>query len=64
MKGTIREPDSGASALVPYSMVGDGGVARAMHEAGLDDTGASIQIVLIRVSRLPVMTLVHTTMII
>jgi hypothetical protein len=37
MKGTIREPDTGASALGPYSMVSDAGAARAMHEAGLDE---------------------------
>ena len=37
MKGTIREQDIGASALGPYSMVSDGGVARAMHEAGQDE---------------------------
>jgi len=37
MKGTIRKPDIGASALSPYSMISDGGAARAMHEAGLDE---------------------------
>jgi hypothetical protein len=37
MKGTIRDADSGASASVQYSMVSDGGAARAMHEAGLDE---------------------------
>jgi hypothetical protein len=37
MKGTIREPDTGVSALGPYSMIRDGGAAKAMHEARLDE---------------------------
>jgi hypothetical protein len=45
MKGTIRELDSGASALVPFSMVSDGSAARTVHEADyMSDTGASIPI--------------------
>ena len=60
MKGTIRGPGSGgASALVPYSIVGDEGAPRAVHEAGLDERHRRINSNHpYPVSRMPAMTLV------